>query len=202
MNRGASPEGNQILNGEIHVSKRLLAVLFVAAAVLVGGADLNPARAADVEFTVRAGAVPTWPSARFPGNSSGSVTETAFVQRRCDRALLSTPLQGSDAFIVDIEALENKTLKLDWKWDNYTSNRVYVNMYQPDCRLNRSAASDAWSPTPIEAAQHLMLSETGTMYLTVPTRTRWMVVAPEAKKDITFKLSVLPDPAPAPEPTP
>jgi hypothetical protein len=168
--------------------KRLIAILAVALAAISLGGNLGPAHA-DGPYNIRAGLMPTWPSQRFPNSSSGAVTELTFVQRRCDKTLLNTPLQGMDAYILDATDLTAKTVTISWTWSNYTTNKVYVNMYQPDCRLNGSYSSVSWAPSTLDYAQTIPLPESGTMSFPVPTGIRWLVVAPEAKVDLNFTVT-------------
>lgn len=170
------------------MTKRAIGLLVAVLAAISLGGDLSPVKAAG-PYNIRAGAMPTWPSQRFPNSASGAVTEMAFVQRRCDRNLLNTPLQGLDAYILDGTDLAAKTVTISWTWSNYTTNKVYVNMYQPDCRLNGSYSSVNWAPGLMEYAQTIPLPESGTMSFLVPAGIRWLIVAPEAKVDLNFTVT-------------
>lgn len=169
------------------MSKRALALVAIVFAVMALGPALSPAQA-DGPYKIRAGLVPTWPSARYANSSSGAVTEFAFTQRRCDKSVTTTPVQGLDAYILDAADLTDKVVTVNWNWSNYTTNKVYVNMYQPDCRLNGTHRSDSWAPSLTDYAQTIPLPESGTMSFWVPAGIKWLVVAPEAKVDMSFEV--------------
>lgn len=163
-------------------------VVAVLAAISLGG-NLSPVKA-EGPYNIRAGGVPTWSSPRFPGNSSGSITEMTFAQRRCDPSLLTNPaVQGLDAYILNVSAYAGQTIQISWTWSGSTGTKMYANIYDAGCRLTRQAASTGYSASVTDQAQYLLLPEQASMAVTVADASRWMLVVPEAKMDVSFTVN-------------
>jgi hypothetical protein len=176
------------------LKKRLLAATAATLmlAVAQGG---NPAQATtEGPYTIKAGAVPTWPSVQFAGASNGSYTETVFSQRRCDPSLMTNPaVQGADAYILDVSQYVDKLLEIKYTWDGNTGTRLYGNIYNGNCRIQRRTHSPGYSASPTDQIGYMLGDdEQSAMYVEVGTGSRWMVVAPELKVGVTFTVTAYP----------
>ena len=186
--------------------RRTLATLLVLSvstvSVAVSLTAPHAARAAEPEgpYTIRASGDPTWAARFFDGSQSGAVTEAAFTAgRRCDPRVLDTPLQGLDAYVLDVSAYEDQTVRVDWTATGSTPTYVFLNVYSSTCLLTRQARSaepgrvsldDALGT--VDVLLQLPSDEAEHVDVVLPLGTKWLVVAPQEKVDVSFTLTAFP----------